>query len=135
MGPTVLDNVVIVLDKPKDVVNVAGVIRVMKNMGLSKLRLVNPDEFDIHRIGGIAHRCEDLAESAELFTTLRDALSDTVFTVGTTARPRTAQRNYVRPRTIAPRIISRASDGPVGVIPTRLPDQHTRRARAILPGR
>ena len=39
MGPTILDNVVIVLDEPKDVVNVAGVIRVMKNMGLSKLRL------------------------------------------------------------------------------------------------
>ena len=36
-----LDNVVIVLDKPKDVVNVAGVVRVMMNMGLSRLRLVD----------------------------------------------------------------------------------------------
>ena len=50
MGPAILDNVVIVLDEPKDVVNVAGVIRVMKNMGLSKLRLVDPDEFDVYRI-------------------------------------------------------------------------------------
>ena len=116
MGPAILDNVVIVLDEPKDVVNVAGVIRVMKNMGLSKLRLVDPDEFDVYRIGGIAHRCEDVAESAELFSTLREGLSDTLFTVGTTARARTAQRNYVRPRTIAPRIIARASEGLVAVI-------------------
>ena len=116
MGPTILDNVVIVLDEPKDVVNVAGVIRVMKNMGLSKLRLVNPDEFDIRRIGGIAHRCEDLAESGELFSTLREALHDTVFTVGTTARARTAQRNYVRPRAIAPGIVAKASEGPVAVV-------------------
>ena len=39
-----LSNVVIVLNRPKDVVNIAGVIRGMMNMGLSRLRLVEPDE-------------------------------------------------------------------------------------------
>jgi len=116
MGSATLDNVVIVLDQPKDVVNIAGVIRVMKNMGLSRLRLVAPEEFDIYRIGGIAHRCEDVAESTQLFNTLRESLADTVFTVGTTARPRTAQRNYVRPRAVAHRIIEKASEAPVAVV-------------------
>ena len=42
MGKSPLDNIVIVLDNPKHLVNIAGVIRVMMNMGVSQLRLVNP---------------------------------------------------------------------------------------------
>ena len=116
METAALDNVVIVLDEPKDVVNVAGVVRVMMNMGLSRLRLVNPDDFDTYRIGGIAHRSEELTQTAETFGTLRDALSDIVFSVGTTARPRTAQRNYLRPREVAPRIVEHTASGLVALV-------------------
>ena len=111
-----LDNVVIVLDEPKDVVNVAGVVRVMMNMGLSRLRLVNPDDFDTYRIGGIAHRSEELTRGAEMFETLPDALSDVVLSVGTSARPRTDQRNYVRPREVAPRIVESTTSGLVALV-------------------
>ena len=116
MEPTPLDNVVIVLDKPKDVVNVAGVVRVMMNMGLSKLRLVSPDDFDTYRIGGIAHRSEELTESAEKFETLQDALADVVLSIGTSARPRTDQRNYVRPREVAPKIVAGTGSGLVALV-------------------
>lgn len=116
METAALDNVVVVLDEPKDVVNVAGVVRVMMNMGLSRLRLVNPDDFDTYRIGGIAHRSEDLTRAAETFGTLQDALSDVVLTVGTSARPRTDQRNYVRPREVAPRIVERTASGLVALV-------------------
>ena len=111
-----LDNIVVVLDQPKDVVNVAGVVRVMMNMGLSNLRLVNPDDFDTYRIGGIAHRSEDLTRAAETYDTLQDALSDVVFTVGTSARPRTDQRNYCRPREVAPKIVETSSDSLVALL-------------------
>jgi len=116
MAVSPLDNIVVVLDHPKDVVNIAGVIRVMMNMGLSRLRLVEPEEYDVHRITGIAHRGEELAESAQLFPTLAEALADTVFAVGTSARPRTAQRNYLRPRAVAPRMIERANEGLVALV-------------------
>ena len=116
MEPTTLDNVVIVLDKPKDVVNVAGVVRVMMNMGLSKLRLVSPDDFDTYRIGGIAHRSAELTESAEKFETLQDALADVVLSIGTSARPRTDQRNYVRPREVAPKIVEGTGSGLVALV-------------------
>ena len=111
-----LDKVVIVLDKPKDVVNVAGVVRVMMNMGLSRLRLVSPDDFDTYRIGGIAHRSEELTRAAETFETLQDALSDVVLSVGTSARPRTDQRNYVRPKEVAPRIVEGTASGLVALV-------------------
>ncbi len=107
---------VIVLNEPQNVVNVAGVIRAMMNMGLSRLRLVRPAEFDAYRIAGIAHRSEDLVEATEIFDSLEEAVADATFVAGTTARARTAQRNYVRPRELAPRIIERAREGEVAVL-------------------
>lgn len=116
MRQDLLDNVVIVLDEPQDLVNIAGVVRAMKNMSLSRLRLVRPAEFDAYRIEGIAHRTEDVVEAVKLFDTLEEAVADTMFVVGTTARARTAQRNYVRPRALAPEIVERAARGPVAVL-------------------
>jgi TrmH family RNA methyltransferase len=116
MSLSALDNVVVVLHEPQNLVNIAGVVRAMKNMGLARLRLVNPAEFDGWRIGGIAHRSQDIVEKAEIFETLDEALADSVFVVGTTARARTAHRNYVRPRDIAPKVVEHAQEGPVALV-------------------
>lgn len=116
VAPAVLDRVVVVLDEPQNVVNIAGVVRAMKNMGLSRLRLVRPADFDPHRIEGIAHRSEDVVEAAEIYDTLEQALADTVHVVGTSARARTANRNYIRPRPAAERIVGRAVDGSVALV-------------------
>jgi TrmH family RNA methyltransferase len=111
-----LDRVVVVLDHPKDLVNIAGVVRVMMNFGLSKLRVVRPDEFDAWRIGGIAHRSEDITGATTLHETLDEALADATFIVGTTARARTAGRTYERPREVAAHVARRTSDGLVAVL-------------------
>lgn len=111
-----LDDIVVVLDHPKDLVNIAGVVRAMMNMGLSRLRLVRPDEFDAHRITGIAHRSEVVVEAIEHFDTLEDAVADAVFVLGTTARGRTAQRNYLRPRDVAGTLLEKAAEGPVAIL-------------------
>ena len=116
MSRDLLSRIVVVLDHPKDVVNIAGVARVMKNFGLSGLRLVRPDEFDAYRIEGIAHRSADIIEATTLHETLEDAVADASFIVGTTARPRTAGRTYLRPRDAAARVAERASDGTVAVL-------------------
>jgi TrmH family RNA methyltransferase len=116
MKSTPLDNVFVVLNEPQNLVNIAGVVRAMKNMGLSRLRLVQPAEFDAWRIGGIAHRSNDIVDQAQVFESLPEALEDTVFVVGTTARSRTAQRNYVRPREIAPTIVDYAHDNRVAIL-------------------
>lgn len=116
MRTDLLDNVIIVLDEPQDVVNIAGVVRAMKNMGLSRLRLVRPAEFDPHRIEGIAHRTEDIVESAAILDSLEEAVADATYIVGTTARARTAQRNYARPRALAPGAMEQASRGAVAVL-------------------
>ena len=111
-----LSNVVVVLHEPQNLVNIAGTVRAMMNMGLNRLRLVRPAEFDAWRITGIAHRSDPLVERAEIHDTLADALADTVFVLGTTARARTAHRNYGRPRALAAQVVKRASRGTVAVL-------------------
>jgi TrmH family RNA methyltransferase len=115
-GPGPLDNVHIVLDEPQNLVNVAGVIRVMKNMGLSHLRVVNPAEWDPWRITGIAHRSDDLVEATRHFDSLEEAVGDCVFVVGTSARARTAHRNYGYARDWAGELVARAEEGPVALL-------------------
>jgi TrmH family RNA methyltransferase len=111
-----LANVVVVLDQTQDLVNIAGVIRAMMNMGHSKLRLVSPVEFDAYRIEGIAHKSAPLIKSTRICESLDEALADAVFVVGTTARPRTAQRNFVHPRAAAAEIVTHARSGVVAVL-------------------
>jgi TrmH family RNA methyltransferase len=111
-----LRRVVIVLDHPKDVVNISGVIRVMMNFGFPSLRLVNPDDFDTYRVEGIAHRSGPLVEATTLHESLRGAVADCSFVVGTTARARTAGRNYTRPREVASAVVERAAAGKVAIV-------------------
>lgn len=111
-----LSRVAIVLDHPKDVVNIGGAIRVMKNFGLTDLRLVNPDAFDAYRLEGIAHRSMDLIESCTIHDTLDEAIGDATFVVGTTARARTAGRAYTRPREVAQTVAERVGEGTAAIL-------------------
>ena len=116
MSYDLLSRIAIVLDHPKNVVNIAGVTRVMQNFGLKTLRLVNPEEFDAYRIEGIAHRSADLISATTLHTTLQDAVGDASFILGTTGRARTAGRNYIRPREAGALLAERAATGTVTII-------------------
>lgn len=118
MAETALDNIVIVLNRTQDLVNIAGSVRAMMNMGLSRLRLVAPDSYDAYRIAGIAHGSEWLLERVEFFDTLAAATADAGRIVGTTARRRTAAYVWAHPREAAPRLIAGAPslEGPVCVV-------------------
>ena len=116
MGTSPLQNVVVVLNEPQNLVNIAGGVRAMMNMGLRRLRLVRPAEFDPWRIGGIAHRSEEVTNQAEVFESLSEAVEDATFVLGTTARARTAHRNYVRPRDVAGKALDHAQDGTVAIL-------------------
>ena len=96
--------ITVVLDQPQELVNVAHVVRAMKNFGLKDLRLVQPAEFDAWRIEGIAHRSADLIKRIRRFDRLEDALADCAHVAGFTARGRTAKRNAQRPRAAAAEI-------------------------------
>ena len=109
-------SIVIGLDQPQDLVNIAHVVRGMKNFGFKDLRLVQPREYDAYRVEGIAHQTADVLARVRTFPSLGEALADCVHVVGLTARGRTAKRNLQRPREAAAEIIAVAEDGPVALL-------------------
>jgi TrmH family RNA methyltransferase len=109
-------SVVVVLHEPQDLVNIAAVVRAMKNFGLRDLRLVQPAEYDTFRIEGIAHKTSDILKRVAQFETLEEALADCRFVVGFTARGRSAKRNVARPREAMPEILAMADRGRVALV-------------------
>lgn len=112
------DQFVVVLHETQDIVNIAGTVRAMLNTGLWRLRLVRPALFDAFRIAGIAHGSEQLLQQVEFFHTLDEALADTQYIVGTTARRRAATFVWQHPRMAAPELLAYAADqgGPIALL-------------------
>jgi TrmH family RNA methyltransferase len=111
-----LDNIVVVLCRPQKLVNIAGAVRAMKNMGLRRLRLVRPAEYDPAGVAGIAHRSADLLAATTIHAELDEALADTVYVAGATARPRGAATRVAAPRELAPELLARSSSGPIALL-------------------
>jgi TrmH family RNA methyltransferase len=111
-----LDNIIVVLSQPQKLVNIGGTVRALKNMGLRRLRLVRPAEYDPAAIVGIAHRSDDLLAATTIYDNLDDALADAIFVVGATARPRDASARIDTPRALAPALLARAAGGPVALL-------------------
>lgn len=108
--------IVVVLHEPQDLVNIAHVVRGMKNFGLRDLRLVSPREYEPYRVEGIAHQTQDILARVRTFTTLAEAIADCVHVVGFTARGRTAKRNLQRPREAAGEITELSADGTIALL-------------------
>lgn len=102
--------IVVVLHETQDLVNIAHVVRGLKNFGRRDLRLVTPREYESYRVEGIAHQTQDVLARVRTFATLEEALADCIHIVGFTARGRTAKRNLQRPREAAAEIIALEAD-------------------------
>jgi TrmH family RNA methyltransferase len=81
-----LDQVAIVLVKPKVSGNIGAAARALKNMGLADLRIVAPRDWDAEAARIMAVHADDILARARLFTNLLEAVSDRTLTVGTTCR-------------------------------------------------
>ena len=104
------------LYRTQDLINIASVVRAMKNFGLRDLRLVSPEEYTPHRIEGIAHKTGDLLKRVQVIDDLDQALADCVHVVGLTARQRSAKRNVQRPDEAAHELIVLARERMVAVL-------------------
>ncbi len=106
-----LDRVVIVLAEPRLAINIGTVARAMKNMGLTRLRLVNPAEMDLDRALLSGHRTQDIIDSMGVFESLDAAVADCHRVVGLTARPRRHEWVVSSPREEVPELLERLRDG------------------------
>jgi TrmH family RNA methyltransferase len=126
----------VVLFEPQDPINIAAAIRAMKNMGVSRLRLVRSVAYDPQRLIGVAHDTQDIINGIQHYETLDEALADCVRVAGFTARRRAAKREVVTPAFAAADLVAFAGKGPVAVLFGRedkgLPNEGLDRAHLVV---
>src|SRR5687767_15120756 len=136
MTESVLSRVRVVLFEPQNPVNIAAVVRAMKNMGVSLLRLVRPCEYDPYRLEGIAHDTMDIIDRIEHFDDLDSALADSVYVAAYTARRRAAKWTTTTPRESAASVVASVADGPAALLFGRedkgLPNEALDRSRVVV---
>ena len=96
--------------------NIGASARAMKAMGFSSLTLVNPGRFPTAEATERAAGADDILGEARVVDTLTEALSDTTFVVGTSARPRYLAVPEWAPNQATEVIMERLGSGPVAVV-------------------
>ena len=111
-----LDRVRIVLLRPKSAGNVGAAARVMKNFGLSDLRLAAPRRVrEAAAVVRSVHAADVLA-TATRHATLAEAVADCSWVVGTTCRPGSYRKRPLTPREAAAEIVSVCETNRVAVV-------------------
>lgn len=111
-----LDAISVVLHRPQEATNVGAVIRAMKNMGISDLRLVQPEPFERADLLRVAHRCDDLVSAMRVYNDLDEALAEMVYVVGTAALAHRKRPQTQDVRTLAAALLERSKDGRVALL-------------------
>src|SRR5665647_2569459 len=136
MNESRLSAVRVVLFEPQDPINIGAAVRAMKNMGVSRLRLVRPVAYDPLRLAGVAHDTQEIIDAIEHFDDLETALADCVRVAGFTARRRAAKRELLSPRQCAADLLEFAEHGPVALLFGRedkgLPNEALDRAHTVV---
>lgn len=107
MWEQALAEVRIVLVEPAGPLNVGAIARVMKNMGIHNLVLVNPQCDPLSAEAKLmAVHAVDILEAAQRVATMRSALQGCTRAIATTARVRTLAIQLENPRTALPWLIA-----------------------------
>ncbi len=111
-----LDSIVVILYRPENPTNIGAIVRAMKNMGVSRLRLVQPAPYTADDLLRLAHRCDDIVASIAVFAELDDALADLSYLVGTAAIAHAGHRITQDVRGLAAELVARTAAGSVGLL-------------------
>ena len=96
-----LEQIAIVLVEPRSPGNIGMVCRAMKNMGLSRLRIVAGCPHIHPEAEMFAVSARDLLDAAERYDTLSEALADTSISIATTRRTGKYRQELLHPPQVA----------------------------------
>lgn len=88
-------NLVFILVEPATPENVGAAARALKTMGFPQLRLVNPCNYLSNPARWLAHASNDILEAARVYSSLKEAVADCNFCIGTTAKQRSVKEDYL----------------------------------------
>ncbi|EIK97689.1 RNA methyltransferase [Pseudomonas sp. M47T1] len=106
-----LQNIRVVLVNTSHPGNIGGAARAMKNMGLSRLVLVDPLDFPSHEASARASGADDVLANAQVVATLEEALVGTTMVLGTSARDRRIPWPLLDPRECGAKSTEEAAQG------------------------
>jgi tRNA/rRNA methyltransferase len=106
MKQNLLANIRIVLVEPAGALNVGSIARIMKNMGLTNLVLVNPRcDLQSDEARQMAVHAVDVLETAQIVKSLTAALEGCQQAIATTVRSRSVPIKLESPATILPELL------------------------------
>jgi len=112
-----MDNIAIVLHRPRYPENIGAAARAICNMGLHHLVVVNPEDCDLTRVLKMAtYAAADIVEQMELFDDLKEALAPFQYIVGTTARLGGQRQAVSSPKEMAATIVAMTRANRVAVL-------------------
>jgi len=111
-----LDNIRIVLVKTFHPGNIGAAARAMKNMGLTRLYLVQPKDFPSFEASQRAASASDVLSNAVVTSSLVEALEGCSLVVGTSARLRTVQWPQVDARAGGELMVNESREGDVALV-------------------
>ena len=111
-----LDNIRIVLVKTHHPGNIGAAARAMKNMGLSKLYLVDPIDFPSFEASQRASSATDILSDAVVVNTLAEAIEGCGLVVGTSARLRMVHWPQVESRECGELLVKESQEHEVALV-------------------
>lgn len=112
-----LDNIAIILHQPRYSENIGAAARAVRNMGIGRLVVVDPQNYDVDMALKLAtHAASDVVEQIEIYENLKEALSYYNYVVGTTARLGGQRQVVNAPSTLAEKLVSISSENRIAVL-------------------
>ena len=111
-----LENIDIVLNRPRHGGNVGAAARAVKNMGLGEMRLVALEKEVLPEARMLAAHAVDILESARSFDTLEQALAGEDIILGTSRRVKSARMRILTSREAAAHILENLGSGRAALV-------------------
>ncbi|MCK4705014.1 MAG: RNA methyltransferase [Gammaproteobacteria bacterium] len=111
-----LENIRIVLVNTSHPGNIGAAARAMKNMGLTKLVLVDPKDHPSFEAYSRAAGADDVLGDAVVVKTLAEAVVGCTWVMGTSARERTVQWPMMQPRECAAETMKQAAQAEAAIV-------------------
>ncbi len=112
-----LDHITIVLQRPHFPENIGAAARAMRNMGIRRMIVVEPENYDLSRVLKMAtHVAADVVQRIQIARNLRQALSPFHLVVGTTARLGGEREVVLSPSHMAGRLIPLSQENAIAIV-------------------
>ncbi len=112
-----LENIGIILHRPRYPENIGSAARAIRNMGIGQLAVVQPENYDLEKVLKLAtHAAREVAEKISIHDDLPSALSSFHYVVGTSARLGSRRQSIQNPSQLAQHLVSISQNNRIAIV-------------------